>query len=488
MNKKSGLIVFVIVAVVAAVSVGLVSGDNGKIPITTKSDKALEQFLKGRDMADKLRNLEAREYYLNAVKADPEFALAQMNLALVSASASEFFEAMEKAVALADKVSDGERLWIQGFEAGAVNGDPVAQLKDYNKLVGMYPNDERAHNLLGGYYFGTQEFQKAIDSYERAVAINPDFSQPYNQLGYAYRFLADYENAEKAFKKYTEILPDDPNPYDSYAELLMKMGRFDESIAKYHQALEIQTNFVFSYLGIASCLTYQGKHEEAYKEADKMFEAAAHDGQRRAALTVKSACYLDAGNYEMAFGAIDERFKYAEAIGDSSNMAADLNQMAMIHLLEGHIDSAEKMFGLGLEYVLKSSLDDDVKELAKLGNLYNLSRVAIARGDFESAREKTAKYSEHANKVNNPFQIRLAHELAGLIAAAEGNQLKAIEEFEQANLQNPANLYRIGLAYEASGDKEEAGNWFEKAATYYQPIFQQYASVRAKAAQKAMSM
>ena len=64
----------------------------------------------------------------------------------------------------------------------------------------------------------------------KATAINPSFSTPYNQLGYAYRFLEKFPEAEDAFKKYTQLIPDDPNPYDSYAELLMKMGRFDESI------------------------------------------------------------------------------------------------------------------------------------------------------------------------------------------------------------------------------------------------------------------
>ena len=48
-----------------------------------------------------------------------------------------------------------------------------------------------------------------------------------------------YANAEKAFQKYIELIPKDPNPYDSYAELLLKMGRFEDSIAQYRKALEI---------------------------------------------------------------------------------------------------------------------------------------------------------------------------------------------------------------------------------------------------------
>ena len=86
----------------------------------------------------------------------------------------------------------------------------------------------------------------------KATTINPSFSQPYNQLGYAYRFLEKFGDAETAFKKYVELIPSDPNPHDSYAELLMKMGRFDESIKAYEQALSLDRNFVASYVGIGN--------------------------------------------------------------------------------------------------------------------------------------------------------------------------------------------------------------------------------------------
>ena len=62
------------------------------------------------------------------------------------------------------------------------------------------------------------------------------------------------------FKKYVELIPADPNPYDSYAELLLKMGRFDESVANYQKALAIDSNFSSSRIGIATNLMYEGKH------------------------------------------------------------------------------------------------------------------------------------------------------------------------------------------------------------------------------------
>jgi len=184
--------------------------------------------------------------------------MAYLQLAQVQTSARDFFEYFNKARSLVDEVSEGEKLRILGFEAGAVNGDPMRARKYLQQLTRMYSDDERARNLLATSYFAQQQWTEAVAEYKRAIKINPEFSQPYNQLGYAYRFLEKYDQAEDAFKKYVELIPNDPNPYDSYAELLMKMGRFDESIEKYRQALEVSPDFIFSRLGrFGRCLPYE---------------------------------------------------------------------------------------------------------------------------------------------------------------------------------------------------------------------------------------
>src|SRR6185503_8903355 len=158
---------------------------------------------------------------------------------------------------------------IQATEAGA-NANQTKQKEILDRLVAAFPNDERAHFNLGGYYFGQQDFKQAITHYKRATELSPTYSTAFNILGYAYRQDDNYGDAESAFKKYIELIPSDPNPYDSYAELLLKMGRFDEAITQYNKALAIDSNFVNSHFGIAAALTYQGKATEAQAELQKM--------------------------------------------------------------------------------------------------------------------------------------------------------------------------------------------------------------------------
>src|ERR1044072_1695952 len=133
----------------------------GKIPITTSSEDARKEFLQGRDLNEKLLIQDSIAHFDKAISLDPNFAWAELSRSAVSPTGKEFFDHLKKAVSLADKASNGERLLILGTEAGA-NGN-VAQQKEYfEQLVAAYPNDERANFALGGYYFGQQDFPQAI--------------------------------------------------------------------------------------------------------------------------------------------------------------------------------------------------------------------------------------------------------------------------------------------------------------------------------------
>ena len=210
---------------------------NDKVPITTASAEARDLYLKGRDLAEKLRATDARRFYEQAVQKDSTFALGYVGLANTSGTTKQFIDAVTRAAALAGSASPGEVHIIRGLEAN-MKGDPAGALNHYKELVASLPERRtgadapRATRTSAG-----RSTRRPSRVSRKATSINPSFSQPYNQLGYAYRFLEKFDDAEKAFKKYTELIPGDPNPYDSYAELLMKVGRFDESITMYDKAL-----------------------------------------------------------------------------------------------------------------------------------------------------------------------------------------------------------------------------------------------------------
>ena len=436
-----------------------------KIPITTSSKEAKQAYLQGRDLAEKLRNQDARPYFLAAMDKDPDFALAHLGILQAAISAKEFFNHLNKAVALADKVSEGERLMIEAFKAG-VDGFPVLAKEKGKKLVQLYPRDERAHNLLGGLYFGTQEWEEAIAEYQKAIAINPEFSSPYNQLGYAYRFLGQYDQAKQTFKKYIELIPDDPNPYDSFAELLLKMGEYDSSIEQYRKALDVDSQFVASHIGIATNLNYMEKHDQALEELDVLYNMARNDGERGAALFAMAVSYVDAGDMEMAIATLKKQLDLDKKNNDVFSISVDLDNEADVLMEWGAVDKAEELYNDSYNLVMDSKLSEQVKENKKIGNLFDQANILAKRKEFAAAEAKADEYLKAVTERNNKNLIRVAHQLYGIISLDKKDYDMALQELEKSNLLNPYNLYRMGLAFKHRDNVENAKEYFTKAANF----------------------
>ena len=471
------------------VGAGAVAGGDtdasGKVPITTSSEEARELYLKGRDLAEKLRATDARPLLQQAVAKDKDFAVAYLALAGTAGTAKEFFDSVNRAVAASSKVSKPEQDQILGLEAG-VRGNPMGQKARYTNLVQSFPNDERAHNLLAGYYFGQQDYAAAVEEYKKATAINPSFSQPYNQMGYAYRFLGKYDEAEAAFKKYVELIPGDPNPYDSYAELLMKTGRFDESIVQYKKALSHDENFIASYIGIGVNYTIMGRYDDARGSFGALTEHARNDGERRQALFWTAFSYVHEGATDKALETMDKQYAIAEKGADGAAMSGDLNLMGEILLDAGKPDQALEKYKLCVQVMDKANVPVEVKEATRRNLIWDEARVALAKQDLETAKARAAAYAKQVAGKSIPFEVRQQHELAGLVAMAEKDYETAAAELARGNQQDPRVLYNLGLALQGKGDGQPARENLTKAANFNGLNFN-YGYVRKKAQQALKS-
>jgi tetratricopeptide (TPR) repeat protein len=463
-----------------AQSVAQSGGESGKVPVTTSSSEARAQYLKGRALGENLRAYDSRQFLTAAVEKDPGFALAHYSLALNAGNAKDFFAHLKQAVALSSKASEGERLMILGLQAGA-NADTKLQREYYERLVAAYPRDERAHFLLGGAYFGQQNYDKAVSEYQKSVELAPEYAPGYNLLGYAQRAKERYGEAEAAFKKYIELIPADPNPYDSYAELLMKMGRFDESIAMYRKALDADSNFSNSRFGIASNLMYQGKPDDARTELAGLEQRARNDGDRRLAFFATAVTYADQGDYGHAVEQLQKEYGVAEKINDHALMAADLGNIGDVFLEAGKPKEAARQYEQQLQVQENSDLPSEVKENARLVLHFDLGRVAATEGDLSGAKQHAETFLKGATSKSNDGQIKAAHQLLGMIALREKQFARAISELSQANQQDPYILYQLGQAHQGAGQTGKAQDFFRRAANQNILPTLNYAFVRVKA-------
>lgn len=455
----------------------------GKIPITTSSDAARQEYLEGRSLVERLRVTDSVAHFDKAIALDPAFGIAELARANASPTGTEFLDHLHKAVALAGKVSDGERLQILAAQAGSDAKGPE-QRRLLEQLAAAYPNDERAHFAIGALLFGQQDPAAAVEHFKKSIEIAPNYSAPYNQMGYAYRQLGDFANAEHAFKKYIDLIPGDPNPYDSYAELLLKTGRFDESIAQYRKALSIDDHFLNSHMGIAANLMYQGKAAEAAAEADQIVKKARTDAETRTGMFVATSLDVYNGRMDAALASMDEQFAVAQKKNDTLGMVGDLQAKGAIYLEMKKPADAQAMFDKAIALVDASNLPDANKANQHLFRHNALARVALAKGDLSAAKRETAEFSTVALK-GGPFQVKQAHELAGMIALQSKDWDTALTELGQASQQNVYNVYRQCLAYQGKGDAAKASETCGAAAKFYPLPELNYSFIHAKAAKGA---
>jgi tetratricopeptide (TPR) repeat protein len=450
-----------------------------KMPVTTTSPEARKLYVDGRDLLERLRATDGRRLFEQAIAKDQSFALAYVGLANTSGTNREFVEAVTKAVALADKVSEGERHQILALEAG-LKGDPAGNLTHLKELARLFPNDERAHTQLGVLYFGRQDYPSAVAEFKKATSINPKFSPPYNQLGYAYKFLEKFSDAEAAFKKYTELIPDDPNPYDSYAELLMKTGRFDESIKAYEKALSIDPNFINSYVGIGNDYLAMGKTDQARAAFAQAMAHARNTGEKRLARFWTAASYVHDGATDKAIEELKAGTALSEAEHDAGTMSGDLVQMGDVLREAGRLDDASAKYTDAVKMIDGSQLPEPVKAAARRNNVFEAGRVAIAQQDLATAKSKLAEYEKLVAPRHAPFEVRQQHELAGMIALAEKRYAAASDELEQANQRDPRVLLLQAQAAQGAGNTQRATALAQKAAHFNELSFN-FAYVKSKA-------
>ena len=345
-------------------------------------------YLKGRDLAEKLRATDARRYYEQAAAKDTGFALAYVGLANTSGTNREFVEAVTKAVALAAKVSDGERHMVLALDAGLKN-DPAGVLRALHRARGALSErraraDAAREHLLrpAGVPARHRPLREGHRDQRRpSRSRTTRWATPTGSWG-------STAEAEAAFKKYIELIPDDPNPYDSYAELLMKMGRFDESIAMYNKALAIDANFVASYIGIGNDQLFKGQPAAARETFAKIAKVARNTGEKRTAHFWTAASYVHEGATDKALAEIEANSALSGAEQDGGTQSGDLNLMGDILREAGRIDEALVKYGKAVEVSEAASVPAEAKAATRRNYLFEQARAAVAKHDLAHRQGK----------------------------------------------------------------------------------------------------
>jgi tetratricopeptide (TPR) repeat protein len=443
----------------------------GEMPLTA-SKEAIALFMQGMAKAENLED--PGTLFDQAIAKDPGFALGYL---FAGQNNRETQKHLATAVSLADKASPGEREWILAARDQA-EGNLAGRLAHLQQLLKLHPNDKRAHSQMGFYYRSIGDDATALQHFTAAVKADEKYAPAYNNIGYSNMALGKFDDAEAAFKTYIKLIPSNPNPYDSYAELLMRTGRFDESIKQYNMALAKDPTFRASYRGLGNNYGYKGDHAKSREIYQMMFDKAANDGERNQALASMTNSFIVEGKIDKALEVTERRRAMAEAAGDTQTVFALHNLAGIISLQSGNVEAAAKHFAMATKVSDDPSFNPSLRENRRFNERGFQTRLLAAKGNFDAAKVELEAMRQHLATRKNVNQERGYNLAAGYLELQQKDYAKASEYFAKANPNDPFVWYHQALAFEGAGDKKAAQMMYRRIADWNQLDTPTYAFVR----------
>ncbi len=147
-----------------------------------------------------------------------------------------------------------------------------------------------SHNVLiqrarGSAYGKMGNYAKAIEDYDRAVGINPQDADAYIGRGAAYGKLGDYRQAISDFDRAIGINPEHAEPYYNRGLAYSELGNHGQAISDYDRAIEINPEYADAYNNRGVAYAKLGNLRQAFEDVKK----AANLGNEDAKNTLRSA-------------------------------------------------------------------------------------------------------------------------------------------------------------------------------------------------------
>ena len=167
---------------------------------TTSSLEALKAFHLGEETRARAGDQEALPFFKHAVDVDPNFAMAYARLSTVYRNVGRFEEvtqATQEAYARRERVSELERLYIDGRHCEIAANPDECSRDVYELWKHTYPRDWSAYNNLSVVYSSQGRFDEALANGLEALRLNPDHLFPYDNVVEAYTALGRLPEARQ---------------------------------------------------------------------------------------------------------------------------------------------------------------------------------------------------------------------------------------------------------------------------------------------------
>ena len=403
--------------------------------VTTSSLEALRKYSQGvRAYARRPGGDKAIALLEEAVEIDTAFAMAWRKLG-VAYHGEDRVEALRKAYAHRDRLTDRERYLTLGTYFSVVDEDHERAVTAYERLLDLHPDESTALHNLAGEYAARGDTTEAIELYRRAIAVEPYASSSYSSLAVLLGARGDYQGAVRVLRLWNQRFPEHASvPYF-----------------------------------MVHALAAQGKYDSVLTHVERFEELA--DGPRaRQALFIRADVAAVRGRIREAEGWFD---RWRAGADPSRRIDAPVYQAferayedAMIEFAYRHDRAAAWR---RMDAALDSIAVDSVLDAGVPGSGGLRTRLVYAHARFNRDVPAARRYLDELEEWERVYLSRPLpttyewDELNAYVAAAGGNHDKAVRLLRRSHAEHACTgcLAELAWVFERAGRPDSAITYYE---------------------------
>jgi tetratricopeptide (TPR) repeat protein len=435
--------------------------------IVTGSPEAYKYYAEGRKYhgsGDYRRSIQLME---KAVEIDPGFAMAYRAMAMSYNNLFLFSERkkfMQKAMELADRLSEAERYQIQGSYYNVSEETYGQAIEAFNKLLKIYPDNTTANHNLALIHYRLEEWDEAIKRYEVCVRYRTEFIPSYTQLSDSYRAKGLYDKAGQVLENYIRNFSDNARIRLSAADFYIEQGKLEPAMAEVDKAFLLDPDDYQNLMTKGNIYLYQGELAKAEAEYLKLLQSREPTG-RGYGLGYLGFLWVLQGEYEKAKSIWKQGAGLADMLGQPLWKSLFSIGLAYACFKSGDYEEALKHCQAVWESAERAEYLEGMRTA-----LYLRARIYIAMKDLDRARKTANELKQIIEKGLFKKAIRNHHHLMGLMEIERKDYSKAIEYLNKALAlesfgllaKNAEFLDSLAMAYQSAGNLDKAAETYQK--------------------------
>src|SRR5437764_1326511 len=305
----------------------------------------------------------------------------------------------------------------------------------------------------------------------RATQVDPRYAQSWIQLGNSYLVTEprDIAKADAYIRKAVALQPNEAVVHDYMGDVYRAENKLPQARAEYTRMAELAPDRGEGFQQRGHVNSFLGNFAEARADYDRAI-AMSDPTLKPQYAAFRALVSVYANDPAAAESELDRIATSVDPTISNANGAKifALTSEARIALHNRHFDVAQRAIdqvrAVYRQQAAEEGRSDTFRRNGEVNIAYWEGMLAARRGDYAATRAKAQDIMTLVAQDQSPRKNEPAHELLGLADFLQGNFQSAADHYAEANPDDVYLWYYRGLALDGAGRKEEAKEFFKRAA------------------------